>query len=192
MANPPATFVAVVADDTDPPVVAKVPEVGKVTLVVPVIVNVVPNAPDIVNVDAALLAIPVPPYAGPITDPFHVPLEKVPPETVPDSVGPEILGLVPRTIEPEPVVVLPNTVIIPVTAGIVMVELPNAPVVGDNVIDPEVALLNIAVPTDEPATPCVILDVADKVVNPPVFGVVEPIAPGTAQFTEEIGCQPAL
>ena len=42
-------------------VVAKVPLVGSVTDVVPVTVKVVPNAPLIVRVLAALLAIPVPP-----------------------------------------------------------------------------------------------------------------------------------
>jgi hypothetical protein len=42
-------------------VVASVPLVGRVTDVVPVTVNVVPKAPLIVSVLAALLAMPVPP-----------------------------------------------------------------------------------------------------------------------------------
>ena len=42
-------------------VVAKVPDVGSVTDVVPVTVKVVPNAPLIVKVLAELLATPVPP-----------------------------------------------------------------------------------------------------------------------------------
>lgn len=45
-------------------VVANVPLVGRVTLVVPVTVKVVPNAPLIVMVEDALLATPVPPRAG--------------------------------------------------------------------------------------------------------------------------------
>ena len=45
-------------------VLTKIPEVGRVTDVVPVTVSVVPNAPLIVKVLAALLATPVPPLAG--------------------------------------------------------------------------------------------------------------------------------
>jgi hypothetical protein len=47
-----------------PASVASVPVVGSVTPVVPVTVSVVAKAPLIVSVDAALLATPVPPFAG--------------------------------------------------------------------------------------------------------------------------------
>ena len=53
-------------------VVAKVPDVGNVTDVVFVTVNVVPNAPVIVNVLATLLATPVPPRFAATATPFHV------------------------------------------------------------------------------------------------------------------------
>ena len=55
-------------------VVAKVPDVGNVTDVVFVTVNVVPNAPVIVNVLATLLATPVPPRFAATATPFHVEL----------------------------------------------------------------------------------------------------------------------
>ena len=62
-AKAPAVLVAdtplpVVTDDTN------VPEVGRVTDVAPVTASVVPKAPDIVKVEAALFATPVPPLAG--------------------------------------------------------------------------------------------------------------------------------
>jgi hypothetical protein len=59
-------------------VLTSVPDVGSVTAVVPVTVSVVPKLPLIVSVLAALLAIPVPPYAGPIIEAFQVPLVIVP------------------------------------------------------------------------------------------------------------------
>jgi len=53
-------------------VVASVPDVGNVNDVVPLTVKVVAKLPLMVSVLAALLAIPVPPYAGPMMFPFHV------------------------------------------------------------------------------------------------------------------------
>jgi hypothetical protein len=50
--------------NVSPDVLASVPDVGSVTLVVPVTVNVVPKAPEIVSVLAVLFTIPVPPLAG--------------------------------------------------------------------------------------------------------------------------------
>ena len=43
------------------------------TAVVADTVRVEAKLPEIVRVEAALLAIPVPPYAGPMTEPFQVP-----------------------------------------------------------------------------------------------------------------------
>jgi hypothetical protein len=59
-------------------VVAKVPDVGRVTLVVPLKVRVRPYAPEKVMVFAALFALPVPPLSAAITVPFHVPVAMVP------------------------------------------------------------------------------------------------------------------
>jgi hypothetical protein len=50
-----------------PASVTKVPEVGRVSAVIPETVNVVPCAPVIVSVLAALLATPVPPFAADTT-----------------------------------------------------------------------------------------------------------------------------
>jgi nitric oxide synthase oxygenase domain/subunit len=64
-------------------VVAKVPEVGKVTDVLPVIVKVDVKAPEVVKlppkviVEAPLFT-PVPPYVAPITEPCQVPVPIVP------------------------------------------------------------------------------------------------------------------
>lgn len=55
-------------------VVANVPDVGSVTPVVPVTVNVVAYAPLIVSVLATLFAMPVPPRLGATATPFHVAL----------------------------------------------------------------------------------------------------------------------
>jgi hypothetical protein len=46
-----------------------------------------------------------------------------------------------------------SSAIVPVFAGIVAVTVPNAPVAGDRVIVPEVALWNPRVPTVVPASP---------------------------------------
>ena len=81
VALPPDRFVAVVAVDAlpvvfwlkvgkevklaaEPVVVSKVPLVGKVSDVAPLTVNVVPKFPEMVSVDALLLATPVPPEDG--------------------------------------------------------------------------------------------------------------------------------
>ena len=58
--------------------IAKVPVVGRVTLVTPDTVKVVAKLPDMVRVEATLLATPVPPYAGPMTLPFQVPVVMTP------------------------------------------------------------------------------------------------------------------
>jgi hypothetical protein len=68
--------------------VANVPEVGKVTEVVPLAVNVTANAPLVVKfpprvIVLPLLATPVPPYRPAITEPFHVPEVIVPMLTLP-------------------------------------------------------------------------------------------------------------
>jgi hypothetical protein len=61
-----------------PAFVVTVPVVGKVNDVVPETVRVVPKLPEMVSVLAALFATPVPPYAAPITEAFHVPEVMVP------------------------------------------------------------------------------------------------------------------
>jgi len=60
------------------PKIARVPVVGRVTVVMPVTVKVVPKLPEMVTVEAALFAMPVPPKAGPITAPFQVPVVMTP------------------------------------------------------------------------------------------------------------------
>ena len=62
-------FAVPVMDDTVPPTVASVPEVGNVTDVIPVIVKVLANAPDVVSDPPNVrvlepLLTPVPPLAG--------------------------------------------------------------------------------------------------------------------------------
>jgi len=78
----PASSAEVVAAKADNLllVVATVPVVGKVNEVFADNVKPKLYAPVKVIVFAALLAIPVPPYAGVITEPFQVPEETVPPE----------------------------------------------------------------------------------------------------------------
>lgn len=61
----------------------RVPEVGKVTLVVPETVRVVEKAPEIVKFPPIVMVLdplltPVPPKVGLITVPFHVPVDIVP------------------------------------------------------------------------------------------------------------------
>ena len=63
--------------------VARVPEVGSVTLVAPVTVNVVANAPLVVRLPPRVIVLvplltPVPPYVGLTTVPCQVPVETVP------------------------------------------------------------------------------------------------------------------
>jgi hypothetical protein len=107
------------------PSAVTVPEVGNVKAVVPPTVKVVPYAPLIVSVDAALLATPVPPEAGtntaerPAAVPLvfwfsvgNVQLVSVPEIGIP-STGVTKVGLVASTILPDPVVALPSAVTVP-------------------------------------------------------------------------------
>ena len=66
-------------------VVASVPDVGSVTPVVPVTVNVVANAPLIVSVLATLFAMPVPPLAA-----ASVPATVIAPVVAEDGVSPVV------------------------------------------------------------------------------------------------------
>jgi hypothetical protein len=77
-----------------PAKVANVPEVGRVTEVVPLAVNVMPNAPLVVKfpprvIVLPLLATPVPPYRPEITVAFHVPEVSVPTEVNEEAKTPE-------------------------------------------------------------------------------------------------------
>ena len=92
-----------------PAKVAKVPELGKVTFVVPVDVKVVANSPAVDRFPAnvivlAPLFIPVPPYVPPIKVPFQVPAPIVP--TVVITLEPAA-GEAPRFINAFAVVVAP-------------------------------------------------------------------------------------
>ncbi len=65
----------------------KVPDVGKVTLVEAVEVNVTGNAPDVVKLPPNVIVLaplftPVPPYVPPITLPFQVPDAIVPVDVI--------------------------------------------------------------------------------------------------------------
>jgi hypothetical protein len=87
-------------------VVASVPDVGSVTAVVSETVNVVPKAPLIVKVLAALLATPVPPFAAD-TVPANVMVPEPvigPPLAVRPVVPPLTLTLV--TVPPPPEVAI--------------------------------------------------------------------------------------
>ena len=68
-----------------PAIVARVPVVGKVTLVLPEVVKVVVCAPEVVKLPPIVIvlpvfATPVPPYCPAITEAFQVPVVKVPTE----------------------------------------------------------------------------------------------------------------
>lgn len=68
---------------SEPARVLKVPVVGSVTFVAPVVVSVSEFAPDVTKFPASVIVLeplltPVPPYVEPITDPFHVPVVIVP------------------------------------------------------------------------------------------------------------------
>ena len=122
---------------TVPAVVAKVPDVGNVTVVIPVIVKVEANAPLVVNeppsvmVDAPLFT-PVPPLADgniPVTPEVNgspVQLVNTPDVGVP-SKGVVNVGDVERTTEPVPVDVvtpvppLATATVVPVQTPVVMV-----------------------------------------------------------------------
>lgn len=122
---------------SEPANVAKVPVVGKVTLVAPVKVLVYAKLPDDVTVADALLATPVPPEAGdkvadkPAAVPevfwlkvgqVNVPVLKSPDVGVPKT-GVTKLGLIDNTTEPVPVLVV--TPVPPLATG----NVPVTPVV---------------------------------------------------------------
>jgi hypothetical protein len=101
-------------------------------------------------------------------------LRLVPVATPRDGVVKE--GDVPSTILPDPVVEFPRTVIVPVVAGIVIVDDPSAPVAGERVMLPDVALANAMVPTVVPATPSVGVAVnagVEPARTPPAKPVIE-------------------
>jgi hypothetical protein len=80
--------------------VASVPVVGNVTPVGPVIVNVDANAPDVARLPPSVMVFaplltPVPPQVGPIIVPFHVPDVIVPTCARLDNVTTELLTNVP-------------------------------------------------------------------------------------------------
>lgn len=82
------------------------------------------------------------------------------------------------------VVEVAATTIVPVNAGMVIVTVPSAPVVGCIVIVPLVTFLNPTLPKEVPAVPTKI-DVgepATRVVKVPAAGVVPPIAPGEGKL----------
>lgn len=105
--------------------VAKVPEVGKVTAVKAVTVNVVPKAPLIVRVLAALFATPVPPLAAervpvtPVVNGRPVALVSVPEDGVPRAPplttnAPAVPVLTPKAVTtPVPVVIVAGAAPVP-------------------------------------------------------------------------------
>ena len=97
---PPELITGVVrvllASVSEPARVASVPAVGRVTLVVPIVVNVRALAPLVAKLPASVMVLPrlftpVPPYWPAITEPFHVPE-----------------FIVPTDVNDEPVMPLPN------------------------------------------------------------------------------------
>jgi hypothetical protein len=130
-------------------VVAKVPEVGKVTLVAPVIVKVLANAPLVakfpakVRVEEPLLT-PVPPYVEPISVPFQTPVVIVPILAKFESVVTAVLTKVP--------VVGSVTLVIPVEVKVVekapevikSAAVVNAPPV--EILPPRVIVLEFETP----------------------------------------------
>ena len=76
-------LIVLLVSASEPARVASVPVVGRVTVVVPVAVSVVANAPEVVKFPPKVmvlpeLATPVPPYRPAITEPFQVPVATVP------------------------------------------------------------------------------------------------------------------
>jgi hypothetical protein len=96
------------------PLSTSVPEVGSVTLVLPVDVSVIELAPDVASVlPFASVSVPV---VVVTVKPFRLVAVATP------SVGVTSVGEVARTILPDPVVVLPRAVSVPVVSGIVRVR----------------------------------------------------------------------
>lgn len=95
-----------------PAKVAKVPVVGKVTLVAPVVVRVKENAPEVVKDPAVVtfppkvvvnvpLLTPVPPLAG-----FKIPPKTIPPEVGVPGVNPVVPAL--NVVTPDPETIAPH------------------------------------------------------------------------------------
>ena len=83
-------------------VLTSVPDVGRVTDVFPVAVNVVVNAPEVVKSPPIVIvfpvfATPVPPYWPATTEPFQVP-EAIVPTLVKDDVTTDELRIVPVSV----------------------------------------------------------------------------------------------
>ena len=128
---------------------ANVPDVGNVTVVVPVAVNVVLNAPEVAKVEPSAI-VNVEPVAGAVIVTLLIDVALATP-----NVGVVKLGDVANTTEPDPVVV----------AADIAVPLPdNIPVI---VVDKVNA--GVAPPLDEPANP--LADTTDTAVTVPVVGV---------------------
>ena len=90
---------------SDPARVARVPVVGRVTLVVAVAVRVVANAPEVVKFPPRVIvlpvfATPVPPYCQVTTVPFHTPVAIVPTLVSEEPVTPEPRAVELRTVVP--------------------------------------------------------------------------------------------
>ena len=104
------------------------PEVGRVTPVVPETVSVVAKLPEMVRVEAALLAIPVPPYAGPMTEPFQAPEEMVAPLMVPaQAKAPvELVMVQPVEADPPPMRISPVAVLLRLRAPVPLASIDKA------------------------------------------------------------------
>ena len=121
----PRAMVPVVppSDATVFAVVARVPVVGSVRVVAPVAVNVVLNAPDVAKV--LPLASVRTPVVLVIPRPFKLVAKAAP------RVGVVSTGFVARTIDPEPVVVLPSAVTVPLVGSVRLVDADTVSVVGN-------------------------------------------------------------
>ena len=120
----PRAMVPVVppSDATVFAVVVKVPLVGSVRLVAPVAVNVVLNAPDVARV------LPLARVRTPVVLLIVRPLTLV--AVAAPSVGVTNTGPDARTIEPEPVVVLPSAVTVPLVGSVRLVDADTVSVIG--------------------------------------------------------------
>jgi len=159
-------------------VVAKVPEVGKVTDVRAVTVNVVPKAPLIVRVLAALFATPVPPLAAgrmpvtPVVNGRPVALVSVPEDGVPRA--PPL-----TTNAPAVPVLTPNAVKTPVPVVVVAGAAPAPPPIiiafaaKRAEVAQAVALLKYGTPPEVPAT--VSANVPEPVIGEPATEINPPV-----------------
>lgn len=95
-----------------------------------------------------------------------------------DAQAPEPIELVPSAEVPATIL----TASTPDTACNVLVTVPNAPVGGDTVMLPDVALACTIEPTDEPATPRFRTDVPSVVMPAATFGAEPAPPPSTRAF----------